>query len=110
MFDKIPVSGSSEEHVNTVFTRLNEKINAEFDALYDVSEEGGRANGSRNKGTPCFDRLTNDRAAISISVTLCTAGALGRGSVELAWGCQAIATLQIADAYVRFHRCLETSY
>ncbi|MFK8162170.1 MAG: hypothetical protein AB8H12_06865, partial [Lewinella sp.] len=93
MFDRIPDNGSREEHVKAVFTRLNEKITAEFDALYDVSEGATSTSVSRNKTTPCFDRLTNDRASIQTTVLLCTGAAVIKGSYDGAWACQAIATV-----------------
>ncbi|WP_026231676.1 hypothetical protein [Neolewinella persica] len=82
MFEMVPVSGSSEEHVKAVFAQLNKRINAEFEDLYSITDGAMSANGSANKGTPCFDRLTNDRAAISTTVVLCTAAALIHGSLE----------------------------
>jgi hypothetical protein len=110
MFELIPISGSDEKHAKAVFTRLNEKISAEFEALYDISEGPISPTGLGEKATPCFDRLTNDRAIISLATVSCTGAAVVNGSYEGAWGCQVIATLQIANAYARFHRCLEGTY
>ena len=110
MFEMIPVSGSSEEHAEAIFTRLNEKINNEFDVLYDVSAGSTSSNRLGEKATPCFDQLTNDRASISVTVLLCTSAALVNGSYEGAWGCQVLATVQIAAAYTKFHRCLRDKY
>jgi hypothetical protein len=110
MFEKIPVRGSSEEHAKVVFTRLNEKISIGFEALYDLSAGSSSTTGLGEKATPCFDRLTNDRAIISLAVVSCTGTAIINGSYEGAWGCQVLATMQIANAYARFHRCLEGTY
>jgi hypothetical protein len=110
MFEKIPTSGSSEEHAKTVFTQLNERINAEFDALYDISAGSTSTTGLGAKATPCFDRLTEDRASIQNTLLICMSGAVFTGNYEAAVGCEALAVVQLNSAYIKFHRCLRNNY
>jgi len=110
MFEMIPVVGSSEEHAETVFTRLNEKISTEFEALYDISVGSTSTTRLGEKATPCFDRLTEDRAGIQTTLLICITGAVVVGNYDAIWGCEGLAVTQLASAYSKFHRCLRNNY